>query len=543
MERKEQGSRPEKGHQAGPFGHYRWEKDAEDGLWTKRFLVLLGALFAFRVFYLAVFPFGLVGDEAYYWDWGRQLSWGYYSKPPLIAWLMALASATTGASEFGLRIWAVLLGSGSLALLFVSARRLFGAKTAFWAAVLMAASTGNAALNLILTIDAPLIFFWSFAFYSLMCWLQHDSGRPSWAPLPLAGLLLALGLGNLSKQMMLVFPLLVVVSLASHRDSRRFLVHPALWTVFLLSLLFLIPPLWWNSQHEWITVQHTGDHFESGQASVVDALSRFLAFFAAQMAVISPVTWILAVFVLVGTAMKWPVADARVRLLTLFSLPALAVFSMMAVRQPINPNWPAVYYPTALILVAAWTLGRWEAAAVPGRLRRWLGPAVGSGFTLAAITYAAPFVVQWSGFQGTQWDPFVRLSRYEKLAVALDDMRDRLEPAHGDLQVLTLGHRYLACQMAFYLDDQPRVYRFEPTGTVQSQYELWSGLPEGATALIVANDKAEGQEVYENAKLRASFEQFVELPVLEVELSPQKTARYPMAVGLGWRGAEVPVAK
>ena len=41
-----------------------------------------------RVVYLFIFPLGLVGDESYYWEWGRNLDWGYYSKPPLIGWLM-----------------------------------------------------------------------------------------------------------------------------------------------------------------------------------------------------------------------------------------------------------------------------------------------------------------------------------------------------------------------------------------------------------------------------------------------------------------------
>ena len=54
------------------------------------FTVGVAALFCFRLLMLLL-PLDLSGDEAYYWDWGRNLDWGYYSKPPGIAWLMAPA--------------------------------------------------------------------------------------------------------------------------------------------------------------------------------------------------------------------------------------------------------------------------------------------------------------------------------------------------------------------------------------------------------------------------------------------------------------------
>ena len=37
-------------------------------------------------------------DEAHYWDWSRQPDWAYYSKGPLVAWLIR-ASSTNSASN------------------------------------------------------------------------------------------------------------------------------------------------------------------------------------------------------------------------------------------------------------------------------------------------------------------------------------------------------------------------------------------------------------------------------------------------------------
>ena len=33
-------------------------------------------------------PYDLAPDEGHYWDWSRHLDWSYYSKGPLIAWII-----------------------------------------------------------------------------------------------------------------------------------------------------------------------------------------------------------------------------------------------------------------------------------------------------------------------------------------------------------------------------------------------------------------------------------------------------------------------
>jgi 4-amino-4-deoxy-L-arabinose transferase-like glycosyltransferase len=135
------------------------------------------------------------GGTAYYWDWGRRLDWGYFSKPPFIAWMMAGAGWLGGNTEFGLRMWSVLFGSGSILFAFLLGRRLYGEKTGFFAGALVAAMPGAVLLNLLLTIDAPLVFFWSAALY-----LFHRldrGGEGLWRRLAVAaGLTLVLGLGH-----------------------------------------------------------------------------------------------------------------------------------------------------------------------------------------------------------------------------------------------------------------------------------------------------------------------------------------------------------
>src|SRR4051812_32333864 len=86
---------------------------------------LLG-LALFRLAYLPLFcaVTDLAGDESYYWDWGRHPDWGYFSKPPLIGWLMGAIGWLTGHSEWGIRLAALLFGTASLWFLQALAKRL-----------------------------------------------------------------------------------------------------------------------------------------------------------------------------------------------------------------------------------------------------------------------------------------------------------------------------------------------------------------------------------------------------------------------------------
>jgi hypothetical protein len=50
-------------------------------------------------------------DESQYWSWSRELAFGYFSKPPLLAWLIAAAERVCGDSEACIRAPAPLLSN------------------------------------------------------------------------------------------------------------------------------------------------------------------------------------------------------------------------------------------------------------------------------------------------------------------------------------------------------------------------------------------------------------------------------------------------
>ena len=69
----------------------------------------LALLLAVRLVALRYNATDLFFDEAQYWSWSLEPAFGYYSKPPLIAWIIGAATAVCGTSEFCIRLPAPLL--------------------------------------------------------------------------------------------------------------------------------------------------------------------------------------------------------------------------------------------------------------------------------------------------------------------------------------------------------------------------------------------------------------------------------------------------
>src|SRR5437879_11150880 len=98
-------------------------------LWTaaSKLLVVLALLYA---------GIGLMPDEAQYWTWSKALSYGYYSKPPAIAWQIAAGCKLFGDSEFGVRFFgAVLSFFLSLSIYFLGRSAGLEKKWSFWSAI------------------------------------------------------------------------------------------------------------------------------------------------------------------------------------------------------------------------------------------------------------------------------------------------------------------------------------------------------------------------------------------------------------------------
>lgn len=125
-----------------------------------------GGIAAITLWRIALLPFStaeLFVDEAQYWFWGQELDWGYYSKPPLIGWLLRFSTTIGTDSPFWIHAPLALIHAGTALLVMATGRRLLGARAGSLAGLAFATLPGVALASLLVSTDTPMLFFFALA--------------------------------------------------------------------------------------------------------------------------------------------------------------------------------------------------------------------------------------------------------------------------------------------------------------------------------------------------------------------------------------------
>ena len=76
---------------------------------NKALIYSIFLLIIFKITAIYFTDFDLYGDEAQYWLWSQALDFGYYSKPPLLAWFLNGYSSIFGSSFVSLKIFPIIV--------------------------------------------------------------------------------------------------------------------------------------------------------------------------------------------------------------------------------------------------------------------------------------------------------------------------------------------------------------------------------------------------------------------------------------------------
>ena len=424
-------------------------------------LLTLFVFAGFRLLFLASNGLDLLGDESYYWDWSRHPDWCYYSKPPMVAWLIGVFTFFLGDSTFVVRLPAVVLGSVFLYYFHATTQLFYGSRAAALSLLMILATPINLLANFLMTIDPPLYCFWIMTVYYLSRAL-FSSDNGSWLK---AGMTSAAAV--LSKQVAIVLPLTTLVFI---------IITPAYRYMFCLYLRhYLLPILlaagiivYWNSQHDWVMFGHSQGHFsEPSSDNWIKHLQHARDFWFYQLLLLTPPVFVLVLITATIMLIKFKQLSEQQTFLWLMGPGLLLAILAFSFVRKMQGNWPMPFYFTALILV----IGRWSYSEWP-KLWKWM---LGFGFTMVLVTSFLPVVLGFLNLQNSKWDPTHRFKSWQPIASQIDAVREQVQPELADTFVVTLGHRSIASQLAFYLMDHPAVFRYEPSGRIVSQYEVWGG--------------------------------------------------------------------
>jgi len=321
------------------------------------------AVTAARLMWLALGKADLYPDEAQYWAWSLHPAFGYYSKPPLVAWLIALTTGMFGESELAIRLWAPLLHFATALTLYGLARRLYDARIAAWSAVIYATLPGVTASALIMSTDAPLLLCWTVALYAFVR-AREGADRRWW--LAVGG---AAGLGLLAKFAMAYWLFSGLLFLAGARDEHRHL--PRYLAACALALLVYAPNFVWNLAHGFASYRHTADN--AALAGPLFHAGSFFDFFGSQFGVFGPLLFAALLALLLQG--RHAFAERRAALVACFALPTLAMMLAVSFLSHAEPNWAAPTYVSATVLVVAWLMARGMKAVLTASLVLHIGAA------------------------------------------------------------------------------------------------------------------------------------------------------------------------
>jgi 4-amino-4-deoxy-L-arabinose transferase-like glycosyltransferase len=317
------------------------------------------AVTAVRVLILILTPLELYPDEAQYWWWAQTPAFGYFSKPPTIAWVIWLTTAVFGQSEWAIRFAAPLLHGATALLVFGIGRLTFNARVGFWSALAYLTAPGISYSSALISTDVPLLFFWAAALYAFLRAMPESERAPGWRWTVICGV--AVGLGFETKYAMAYFILGAGLAAIVSPGARKLVLSLRGLTILAIAAALLLPNVLWNAAHGFPTVAHTGHNADWSHARYNPM--NILSFLGGQFGVFGPVLMAGLLLAFWRLARSMPRADNAL-ILAAFSAPVLLLITVQSFIAEANANWAAVAYVAGAPLAVAALLELWQGRAL-----------------------------------------------------------------------------------------------------------------------------------------------------------------------------------
>lgn len=298
---------------------------------NKKMVYFFLGLYAFRYILAATIPLG--SDEAYYWDWGRDLQLSYYDHPPFVAWISSLGQLIlSGKSFLQARLLVPFMHFlSSLNLIFI-ARLLNGkilSKNQLYMLILATQLAPIMNLGSFMLVPDVGLFFCLSIFFSICSYYLVNQDKQL-SIISSASIGLSAGLAVASKYhaiAMLASSALYLLFSSRKFRSLSFMIN------FLVSFLFAASPvIIWNFQHDLISF---GFQLQHGFAKPSFHLIWGLRIIVAQFLLCTPF-----VIVILAQVLSAHYHKAIVGLLLSGCVPLLLLFLGVAFYKEALPHWP-----------------------------------------------------------------------------------------------------------------------------------------------------------------------------------------------------------
>ncbi len=416
-------------------------------LWLTLFLAARFVLLAYLIIYG---PLSLSPDEAQYWTWSKALSFGYYSKPPGIAWQIFFTSSLFGDTEWGVRSSALIIGTFMPYAIYMLARscgydRKISIISGFTFALIPLGVIGS----ILAITDGGMLLFWTLA---CAYFIRASVNDLPLNPLPL-GILLALG--ALFKWP--IYILAATLFLWSLFFERRYLLTTTL--AALISLVGLLPSVLWNLDHNFVTFRHVLSSLGTGgveEAAI--GTPNIIEFIGAQFGLVSPLFYIIFWVGYFRFVRDTDESD-KSSLFLFFVSSTFLLPLIMAFFTKVQANWGDYAYPTAIVFTVQFLMLRCRFGLF------WWG--------LSSLFSVACLVLLFVYFDEIPYrkNPFKNTLGWRHIGEVLE--KKGFDPQKDYLVADSYQNASL---LSFYSPSQTRAYFLNFKGRRLNQFSFWSPL-------------------------------------------------------------------
>ncbi len=427
--------------------------------------MILALFWLYRLCVLIYSPYDLYLDEAYYYNWAQHLDFGYYSKPPMLAWLIALTTSVFGGSEVAIKSGAMLLYPITTWVIYCIAKELFDVKTAFYSALIFFTIPAVWMSSMIISTDVVLLLFWSLALLFFIKALSYNkAGSWIWAGI-------FSGLGLMSKYNFIFFLLSAVLVMGLIPEYKKHFKNPYFYLTCLIALVIFLPNLIWNYNHDFVSFVHTGEISQVSRKLFHP--NKFFEFFGAQFLVFGPILFFTFWVIVFKRAF---LKNEKYLILFLFAIVTLGFIMILSFLSRSFANWAAVTYVSATILVVSYLIRQHK---------EWLLKlSVFLHTLLAVLFFHYHFFASMAGIELTRkMDPFKRVSGWHTISDQIVAYHDKFSDT-----LLLAPSRTEVAQFDYYT--KLKTYIYNPHHQMQNQYHLTRDLnsQKGKNFLFITHD-------------------------------------------------------
>lgn len=301
----------------------------------------------------------LGNDEVYYFTYALQPDWNHFDHPPMVGWMIQLTTLNLyWLSELSMRLGSIISAAFATVLVFKTGAILKNERAGFLAALLYSLSIYTSIIaGLFVLPDSPQMVFYCASIYLMVKWVMQAGTFKNYHWILLG---LFIGLATLSK----VHGLFLWVGFGAYlifHQTKTFK-EPYLYVAGMLTILCLIPILFWNVENDFITYRY---HSERVTNSGIQ-LDSFMQQILGEMLYQNPLVYLICLIPLIRFKQLKIAFNNKgsFQILIWLSFPLLLIFWGIALFNPTLPHWTGPAY-IGLFLIAGVYWSQWSTQIWP----------------------------------------------------------------------------------------------------------------------------------------------------------------------------------